>query len=408
MARQYSLKGFLRHAPNRLLEAYFERLGLGEDIDWEYLPETDIEPVFAAIQAADVSAQERMGLDFHSIHDLADEAGIQTLIQEAEESYPALDLAGALSEMNGFYEKAFWVFIEHPEVFRIARIIDGFSTRSAVKQIGFPLLPGEPDKESTEKLGEALSAYYLKKDGRGQGYHVDYYKRGDRHYWFAYLEGFANSLLVYDGDHQLDLQTNRPAFEIIFRYNEAERSLELRGVTGKHSVRDVQMIFSRAILKNDVHLPEDAITYQLEALRNRDIEFRVEPGYGIESVRLTKLKVNVLGRQGISVTLEAGSRYGRDRIYDLLEDLLASGKIPVELLTVSMVGFQLTFYPENGRRKGKTMSFWVSSPHSTSLKSGEKYEIARMCLKRWGIDVSGTTEDGAPQPALAAQAIFDI
>ncbi len=408
MARQYSLKGFLRHAPNRLLEVYFEQLGLGEDIDWEYLPEMDVEPIFAAIQAADVSTQERMGLDFHWVHDLADEAGIQTLIHEAEESYPDLDLAGALAEMNGFFEKAFWVFIKHPEVFRIARIIDGFNAKSAVKQTGFPLMSDEPDDESAEKLGKALSAYYLKKDGRGQGYHVDHYKRGGLHYWFAYLEGFANSLLVYDGDHQLDMQTNRPAFEIVFRYSEAERSLELRGVTGKHSIRDVQMIFSRAILKNDVHLPEDAITYQLDALRSRDVEFPVEPGYGVERVRLTKLKVNVLGRQGISITLEAGSRYGRDYIYDVLDDLVAGGRIPVELLTVSMAGFQLTFYPENGRRKGKTLSFWVSSPHSTSLKSGEKHEIARMCLKRWGIDVSETAEDGAPQPALAAQAIFDI
>lgn len=408
MARQYSLKSFLRHAPNRLLKVYFERLGISGDIDWESLLETDVEPVFALIQSADVSAQERMGLDFHWVHDLADEAGVQTLIHEAEESYPALDLMGEFSKMNGFYEKSFWVFINHPEVFRISRIIDGFNSKSAIKQTGFPLLPEEPDDGSSEKLGKALSAYYLKKDGRGQGYHVDYYKRGYRHYWFAYLEGFANSLLVYDGDHHLNMQTNRPAFEIIFRYSETERSLELRGVTGKNSVRDVQMIFARTILKNEVYMLEDAVTYQLGVLRNRDVEFSVEPEYGIENVRLTKLKVNVLGRQGISVTLEAGSKYGKERIYDLLDELLASGKIPVELLSVSMVGFQLTFHPENGRRKGKTLSFWVSTPHSTSLKSGEKYEIARACLKKWGIDVSGTAEDSAPQPALAAQAIFDI
>ncbi len=154
MSRQYSLRNFLRRAPQALLRDYLAQQGLGNDIDWKYLSPNNVEPVFSVIREADAVAQEKINLAFQEIHDMADESGILTIIQEAKDCGNEIDLAEALKEMSSCYEKAFWVFLNHQAIFSTARIIDIPNDRRTTKRGGFPPLNYEPDDAAKDNSAE--------------------------------------------------------------------------------------------------------------------------------------------------------------------------------------------------------------------------------------------------------------
>ena len=93
------------------------------------------------------------------------------------------------------------------------------------------------------------------------------------------------------------------------------------------------------------------------------------------------------------IILEADARRDRNAVYDLLDDIVGSDKIPVELLTLTQVRLQLVFRGDAKRRE-KTITFDVTAPDLCSLKYDPKHEIAKKYLKSWGIDVSERTGPG--------------
>jgi hypothetical protein len=76
--------------------------------------------------------------------------------------------------------------------------------------------------------------------------------------------------------------------------------------------------------------------------------------------------------------------------------------IPKDLLTVVQASIRVAFRPDK-KGKSPTRTFTVSHPHSCSLKCSPRDEIAKECLKRWKLDVSGRDDYCAPKPGLDAQ-----
>jgi hypothetical protein len=310
--------------------------------------------------------------------------------------------------MGSCYEKAFWVYMNHPGIFKSARVIDAVSDRRSVKRGGFPLLTNAPDEASNKRLGEALSDYYLKRDGRGQGCNVDHYVRGDNHIFCVYLEGFAHANIVYDENHKMKNDTSRPAFEIIFRYNSTERTLEISGASGKRILNELQIIFSETVLRNHISAPPDRQVYGLNGLRNRDFDPRVDFDPSIRCARVKKMKVSIWGKQGITLTIDVGKDYGLSHIHNIIDAIVTAEKVPSGNVEVKQAGFGLTFYPEDGKRRGKSLTFSVSDPDTTSLKEGKTADDkARRCIVEWGIDISGSDNGVNDEPPLSAQSLIE-
>ena len=80
MADQYSLKSFLRAAPNALLDRYFKATGI--DLDVSGLKETQIEPIAAILDELPKEQLDHVETDFKNVHLLANEAGGKALHQE--------------------------------------------------------------------------------------------------------------------------------------------------------------------------------------------------------------------------------------------------------------------------------------------------------------------------------------
>lgn len=399
MARQFSPKSFLRQASNKLIRRYLEPLGVGSQISWEMLREVDIEPVFEAIGAASDKTQTRIETDFRDIDALADWGGRQTLIDEGR--FHNIDLAPFFADMNSDLDCSLWTLLEHPRVFLVAKRFDYADNLTFEKRAGLPDVEMQPSNEAKAHMREALSEYYRKEQGRGQGCQIDHYIRGPRHYYFCYLEDYAETRQVYQ-NHKLSTSRQRPAFDVILIYDPLERTLESKIAGGKAVRAEVERIFGRAMLGVDLGPPPDKeIVFDLQGLMDRAFEFPIDPEDGLDNVTLRRLKLRIMGRDNRSITLEVGAKADGKAIWDLLDQILAGNKIPRELLVPVQASIRAQFRRKGGR--AQSLSFNVSYPNSCTLKADPKDEILKHCLKRWKIDLSGRDGYSAPQPRLDAQ-----
>jgi hypothetical protein len=417
MARQYSPKSVLRHVPNALLRQYLTEKGIGADLPWKHLAENNIEPIYSAIEAAEERVRRVVDWDFQRICEMADEGGVKILIEEARDPHHdgGLDLTGKAKEVRNHLEFAFWVFLEHPKVFEVASHFhraDNLPGRSWRKRADLPPVEAATDKESCKRLEEAISAYYRRKEGRGHACKVDHWRRDNRLYWFAHPEDYPEGRLIYDEQHELKSETQRPAFDVIFVYCQEEGSLDLYVHGEKETVLDLQRIFGRAILGVELPDPEaTGVVYELQRLLDRNVQLPLEPEDGVEEARVRRLRLRIMESQHGNrnrlrrLTLEAGAKDDREAVYDLLDDVLAGERIPREVLMVQHAGLQLVFRPdERGRRR--TLSFDVSHPDSCSLKYEPRHLVAKGLLKRWGLDVSGRAENGPPKRRRSVQHVI--
>lgn len=403
MARQYHLKSFLRQAPNALLQRYFDERQACGDVPWRKLRKIDVALIFEAIENLPEEARRRAEQEFHDIFSMADEGGVKTLVDEARDPHHNADIAEDVRAMGSHVERAFWVFLEYPAVFQVAKRFqhaDGLSRWR--KRDHLPVTDADISSDGQANLGAAISDYYRRKEGRGGACQVDHYRREGKLYWFALPEDYAVGQFVYNDRHQLSLQTLRPAFEVIFVLDPEERSLDLWVRGDKGAVRDLQWIFGSIILGVDLREEDPSgVVYELQGLLSRSFPFKLEPADGVEGVRVRSLRLRMVGAGKKRLTLEADTTDQPQGVYDLLDDVLAGKRISRDLLQVTAAGLQLVFRQDAGR--GRSLSFDVTYPDSCSLKYEPRHELAKALLKRWGIDVSGRTDDDTAQPRLPGQ-----
>ena len=121
MARHYSQRTFLRLAPNKLLQRYFEGKRIALGIPWQQVAERNPGPVFAALQRLDNAVRGEVDRDFRDILAMADDGGVKTLIDEGKFRHHGVDLTVVFSGMKSHLERAFSVFLTHQDIFRVAR-----------------------------------------------------------------------------------------------------------------------------------------------------------------------------------------------------------------------------------------------------------------------------------------------
>lgn len=85
MARQYSHVQFFRRVPNTLLGRYVrENHGVLEEIAFDRLGETEVEPIFRAFTALPSEQQARIEAERQDIDAMACHGGVTALIDEAD------------------------------------------------------------------------------------------------------------------------------------------------------------------------------------------------------------------------------------------------------------------------------------------------------------------------------------
>jgi hypothetical protein len=395
MARQYSPKNFLRQAPNALLARYCQEKRILAEPYFAGLFETNISPIFEALAKLPTKTQKMVESDFRNIEALAGETGIQAILDVARDQ--GEDLAPIFAGMDGFYDKAFWTFFERPAVFATALLFvnaDNLPTRYWRKRNRLPRVPVQKDEANLRNFAEALSYYFRENEGRGHDCIIDYYHLNGLDYFLAYPEDYSRISLEWN-QGALERRARKPAFEVIFIYCQAEGTLNIFFPGGIKTVRDLQVIFSRAILKTKIPPEEkDQKVYDLDGLKRRDFSFIYDTDSGITGVVIRKLRLSTLGASMKRVTLEAGASQNPNAVYNLLEEVvLVDGapechqchKIPLSLVNVTQVAIQVVF-DHNGSRRQATRTFQISYPNSCSLKQDGRDLVIRKMLVDSGLE----------------------
>lgn len=113
MSKSFNLQHFLRKAPNTLLQQYFTQHNVLAEIEFENLSETKIGPIYDVWLELSETVRNLMEQDFYAIHNMATEAESKAIIDEAK--WHDENLASQFFTLKGFYEHAFWIFLERPE-----------------------------------------------------------------------------------------------------------------------------------------------------------------------------------------------------------------------------------------------------------------------------------------------------
>ncbi|MBW8017289.1 MAG: hypothetical protein FVQ82_13985 [Planctomycetes bacterium] len=392
MARQYSPKDFLRNVSNSILKEYFTRYEAFNEVDFDPKKEIDIGEVFEAMGELTDSQRSTVNGNFHDINAMATEGGVKTLIEVSQfTNNDYEDLAPILGEIEGLHDQVFRAFLDYSELFDEAiRLYDAdcLPGRNWRKRDQLPDKKAITDKKTCELLEKAVSAYYRTKEGRGYACKVEPYSRDGRDYWFVYSQNYASVLIEFE-NKEFKRGVHHLAFEIIFVYSAAERSLDLFVKGDSKTVGDLQNLWARVILGvDDLGKPEKkAAVYQLNQLKTPQ-DFTFESTDGIEEVRVKKLRLSIIGdKANKRMTLEANAGNNSNAVYELYDAVLASEKIPNALINVTQVCLQIVFRA-NTKSGLKSIDVNIGYPNSCSLKYEPKDEIIRKYLRKWKIDIS--------------------
>jgi len=337
MSRNYSPKTFLRKTPNALLKEYFGRKKLLTDIDFDSLGDTEIELIAEALDELPEQQKTEIGADFRQVNEMACEMGVRVLVEEAAYPYHNIDLTTTFEGMKNHYERAFWVFLNHPVVFEIASELVYMDRVGSWKRryVGEGLAPAV-EKEDLENLAKALSEFY-KKQGRGHHCKIDNYRREqpERHCYFAYPEDYATTDMGYDEKGQFIHWPKRPAFEVIFAYRPESGFLEVSAKGKSDEIEALQEIFCQTILGLKGLPDEKGKHYDLSKLKDKNFRFVTDPQDGIEGVLIKMLRFDLSGFGNRRITFEASSKGEEQPVHTLIEQALNKAKVPLDKTNIN-------------------------------------------------------------------------
>ena len=159
MGGQYSHLQFFRRTPNGLLARYFrEKHGVLQDIAFDKLGETEVDPIFEGFVALPDDKQAQIEAECQDIDAMACQGGVKALADEADfhqdKAFPA-----ALSKIDGFHGAVMWAFLEHPRYWSGATLflqVDNISESLWKKRNDLPQLTPDVDNENVERLAAAI------------------------------------------------------------------------------------------------------------------------------------------------------------------------------------------------------------------------------------------------------------
>jgi len=389
MAKHFDPRKVLKQVSNALLAEFFGRQRALAGLPWQELGETNVEPIFEAWQALPEEKRKAVQVVLQDVNEVADERGLRVLAEEIHRWSP--ERMGEFDALEGRLDKAFWTYLNLPAVYDEAALFaraDALATgRYWTKRNSLPRLTLEVTDAMKRALGDALVGYYQPNEARGHWCLVEHYQRlGGAEYFFAYLDDYPDTHLVFDDAGQMRRRPQRDAFTNVFVYNPTDGSLEMYARGGKKVRSPLQHLFCQSVLGIDVDPAEpDEPAYHLDGLTDPAFPFPTAPDDRVTEVRVRRLRLEPVDAPRRRIILEADLDGPRDDIYAMIEQYLDSTGLPMSRVRVTQVTFHLTFI--NTDRRGRSLTFTVGYPNSCDLKSkpDEMRDLGERCLKLWGI-----------------------
>ncbi len=390
MTRHFSTKDFFRQIPNTLLQRFFSKQGVFENVDFEALPESKPDILFSLWLNLTESQRNSMDAEFRDIFELSCEKGFKAIIDEAQ--WHLRDdqngLAALITELAGLanhFERAMVTFLDHHRYWKGAtRFYHADTLPYWRKRNHMRNNPAAVDPESINELANLIRNYFHHAEGRGNNCVVEPFRRGNLDYFFAYPEDYSQQSIEWVNG-TFDKRPHNPAFEVVFVYSQKEGSLDLNFRGSSKAVEPLQSMFAQAILKLDElpPNPKDTRVYDLSPLFKKNFEFTYALGSGIEQVAVQKLRLSSRIKKGDRITLEADTADNRNAVYELMEKMKSA--LPMHMYNITQAELSVTL-SANGDKAPKVVKVRITHPNSCSLKYEEMDLKLRDMLSTSGLE----------------------
>jgi hypothetical protein len=391
MPAHYNLRSFLRQLSRELLSELFEHHAIEIGLDLSALKKRQIDPIFAAINALADDRRQPLDEDFRNIDSLSTPGGISQIIQEAR--FQGFDIIEDLRPIASLIDRAAWACLHHRPVFDAAiRLAVGelLPGRYWKRRLPVEPRPGADLAGMVKPLETAISTHFTEQEGRGKACQVDYLKRRDLHYFLAHPEDFPASPLAWTAQG-LNPHRYRPAFEIVFVFDDAAGWLDIYCVAGKETVQRLHSVFAKTVIALQ-DLPELAKpAYALEGLKSRNFQFLRPPDSPIRDVRLKRLGFAMLG-ESTKISIETDPIGDRFALHQEMERVFSAGRAEPKRIAVAqtkVIGATITArIDQDGSKPTRTRTFDITT-RSCALKYEGHDLLLRQMLMDSGIDVTG-------------------
>jgi hypothetical protein len=392
VTRHYSTKGFFRQMPNALLARYFARHTVFGEFDFAAMPETRHDELFAAWLVLSEAQRNKMDAELLDIFEMSCEKGYRAILDEAQwhlaqdtDPNAAIAFTEKLAGLVNHFERAMVAYLDHNVFWPGAMRFHHADTLSHWrKRKNLPHNAAAVDDASIQTLAKSIRTYFHHTEGRGNNCVVEPFRRGERDYFFAYPEDYSQQSPEWVNG-QFDIRPHNPAFEVIFVYSQREGTLDLNYRGPYKAIEPLQAIFAATILRLPELPPDrkDSRVYDLGLLRQRNFDFTYDPGSGIESVVVKKLRLSSRVTQSERISLEADTSHDPQAVYALLDRIQTA--MPMAQYSVTQVDLAVRVVVEAGR-PAKTVNIHITYPNSCSLKYDELGLKLRDMLSASGIE----------------------
>lgn len=389
----FNPKSFLRKASPALLAEFFERTHRDESLVATLRLGRKMSEVIRLWDKIPESSRKGIESTFREIDELAYEHGIRCVVEEA--NFRNTSLPNEFQALDGFVDKALWVFLKDFELFSVAKLFsetDSQPQQSWRTKSDLPVLPERITISQSDEIARGIGEYLVKKEMRGYQCSAERYRRGTRQYVFVYPDDYSRVETVHDDNGQLKKTVNRRTLQLVFIYDEEKRTLDTFMKGGKGRQDEVIKIFTAVVFGEELALGDlEQAAWALDKLLSPDLALPVEPGDGLALARLQKIRLAAKGNWLRRITFEADSKDPGENVHALMKTYLAHYPQVLAGLEVTQAVIQFVERPGT-RGKQARWSVQLTAPDLGDLPSltEKQQRLAEKYLTVWGIDVAGT------------------
>lgn len=391
MAKPFDPRTVLKQLAKPLLKEFFERRGDLKHLPWDELKNgRSVEEIYAAWQQLPEDRRRQVQVVLRDLVQLSDDRGMRAFTAEILARAPdrAWEFQSCKTPMN----KALWFYLNFSDAFEQASLFalaDGLSTgRYVARCNNLPQEPLEVTPVRMHKLERLLHEHYWPKEMRGEKCRVSHYSRpGGTEYFFAYLDDWPDSRLVFSKEGELMSKIERYTFSVVYAACPEDGSLELIARGDDDVRRELQRRFFQAVYGLEIEPSESQRPqYRLQHVLDPNFTYPTAPTDCIRRVRLVEIRLQTPpDERGITkIRLEFHPEARRREWLAEINRILRAKGWSTSQVTVLAVKFQLIFEPA-GFAARKTMTFGVRLPNWCDLKthSDEMRVIGERCLRLW-------------------------
>jgi hypothetical protein len=380
-----SINSFLQRVPSEILRSYFQKCDVSTagEIDWSGHSRVVLAKMKAYLAELTEEKRSRLSNDVERISDMSDAAGQAAL-------HGVMPDHLAMNGLPNHHARSAWVFVNEPDYFRRAEEARYSDERRRGRHWsgyeGETNLTLRTGVDNLEQFKAAIREHY-----KSQNVHIDLFERTKTTFKgevfriaqsTIYRDGLPNDVPEFENG-QLAWRSRKPVYEAAVTYEPQSGFVEVVAQE-KDSHPFLAKKFSEMLLGTQCgNNPLPLREYDLDVLLHPH-EFPTDAEDGIESVRVTQLRLTPLDSEGDRVTLEC-TRQAPHTIWDMSgrhfggRDPLAGGWSPTKAKIV------IRFRPSAGSRRGKVLPVTMAMPNGCDLKDRTVHEniIGLKYLQRW-------------------------